>query len=343
MKISIEYESSWRNSFLEGSNNEALPKVGRKFIGSMTSLKKPENFIKREVTIDTVMGVLNRLIGDQRKLYQSRNDRHYFFKDIEPIVSFVDAPKVINNEMTYIRNITGSTDQGSFSGLIVTQSPALTSDFSSELWGILTFSIDDLCEFIIDESFTVPRSIDLSPTNIADIGDGLKKHKKMPNEGIYKKSALVAKSTFSELVKPSIPEPYLEKDVMVKPERLYAAALYIQFDRLKSRFDMKPALTKYGLLAGFSKRGFNGRRDFMKNFVTGGEKKIWGNPYMHDKFITGEGKTKHLMTKASGTLKIDIDVDKVKGREIEGMIENAGVSSFYLGKKGLAYVSSIRV
>ena len=341
MKITIEYESSWRNSFLEGSNNEALPKTGRKFIGSMTSLKKPENFIKREITTDTVMGILNRLIGDQRKLYQSRNDTHYFFKDIEPIVSFVDVPKVINNEMTYIRNITGSTDQSSFSGLVVTQSPVLTSEFSSELWSILMLNVDDLCEFIIDESFIVPGNIDLSPTNIADIGDGLKKLKKMPNEGIYKKSALIAKSNFPELIKSSTPEPYFEKDMMIKPERLYAAALYIQFNRLKNRFDMKSALTKSGLLAGFSKRGFNGRRDFMKNFVTGGEKKIWGSPYIHEEFIKGEGKTKHLMTKASGTLEIIINVSRDKAKEIKRMVDSAGVSSFYLGKKGLAYVGTI--
>ena len=68
MKIIIEYESSWRNSFLDGSNNEPLPKNGRKFVGSMTSLRKSENYIKHEVTLDTVMGVLNRLIGDRKSV-----------------------------------------------------------------------------------------------------------------------------------------------------------------------------------------------------------------------------------------------------------------------------------
>jgi hypothetical protein len=42
-------------------------------------------------------------------------------------------------------------------------------------------------------------------------------------------------------------------------------------------------------------------------------------------------------------LEITIDVDFAKGQEIKTLIENAGVSSFYLGKKGLAYVSNIRV
>ena len=96
MKIIIKYESCWRNSFLDGNNNEALPKKGRKFIGSMTSLKKPENFIKREITDDTVMGVLNRLIGDQRKLYQSRQDKEYYFQKLESIIRFTDKLTRIN-------------------------------------------------------------------------------------------------------------------------------------------------------------------------------------------------------------------------------------------------------
>ena len=50
-----------------------------------------------------------------------------------------------------------------------------------------------------------------------------------------------------------------------------------------------------------------------------------------------------MMTKASGQLEITIDVDRDKAQEIKTLIENAGVSSFYLGKKGLAYVSNIRL
>ena len=83
MKITIDYESSWRNSFLDGSNNEPLPRAGRKFVGSMTNLKISGNFLQRNITVDTVMGILNRLIGDQRKLYQSRQGDDYIFHSIE--------------------------------------------------------------------------------------------------------------------------------------------------------------------------------------------------------------------------------------------------------------------
>ena len=134
MKITIEYEASWRNSFLDGNNNEKLPSKGRKFIGSMKSLGKAENFIQRNISLDTVMGILNRLIGDQRKLYQSRESQAYYFKDIEGLVEFEDVPRVINNDMTYIRNITGSTDQNSYTGMIQINDPVFNSEYSNEFW-----------------------------------------------------------------------------------------------------------------------------------------------------------------------------------------------------------------
>ena len=34
MRIIIDYEASWRNSFLDGDNNLPIPEQGRKYIGS---------------------------------------------------------------------------------------------------------------------------------------------------------------------------------------------------------------------------------------------------------------------------------------------------------------------
>ena len=149
MEIVIDYEASWRNSFLDGSNSEPLPKNGRNFIASMSELKKEGNYIKREVTKDTVMGILNRLIGDQRKLYQARNGQ-YFFKDIEPLVEFDDRKKE-TGEIVYIRNMNGSTDQNSFSGMIKADDPLFKKDYSNELWSVLQTSFDELCQFILED------------------------------------------------------------------------------------------------------------------------------------------------------------------------------------------------
>jgi len=335
MKIIIDYESSWRNSFLEGDNNEPLPPKGRKFVGSMTSLKKPENFKKRGITLDTVMGLLNRIIGDQRKLYQSRASEDYFFSDID----YPETEKVLfkdrsieTREMTFIRNITGSTDQNSFTGSIKSSDTMFQSDYSEEFWGILALDFESLCQFIINAESRVQATIDMEPIPIISRLDALNKEKVVQNEDLAGKALEALSQSFPEI-------EYLNKKGMIMPISLYCSALYLQLERLAERgFDMASAKTKAGGISGISKRGFTAK-DFMNRFTTGDKKKIWGNPYIRKERIKGVGEVTSLMTKASGQLEINIDVSRDKAKEIKEMIDCAGVSSFYLGKKGLAYVS----
>lgn len=337
MKIIIEYDSSWRNSFLDGSNNEALPKKGRKFIGSMTSLRKAENFKKHELTLDTVMGVLNRLIGDQRKLYQARNDQDtYFFKDIESSITFDDVKRkqVLTEEMTYIRNISGSTDQNSFTGIVKSDDVMFLSDYSKDFWGVLALNFDQLCQFILEDK-KLESEISLNPLFIISRLELLNKEKAVENTGL-------ANEAMTELHKDFPDINYLNNKELIMPISIYCSALYLQLIRLSKKYDMDSAKTKAGGISGISKRGFT-KKDFMNRFTTGDKKKIWGNPYIRKERIKGIGEVTFLMTKASGSLEIEIPIEREQGKELETMIKNAGVSSFYLGKKGLAYVSKIRV
>lgn len=342
MKIIIEYESSWRNSFLDGSNNEELPKSGRNFIGSMTTLKKEGNFITRGVTKDTVMGILNRLIGEQAKLYQARQRTDYYFADIEKSLTDADIVDnaMISNEMVYIRNVSGSTDQNSFTGLIRDNHPTFKSDYSPMFWGVLWLDKNSLLNFILDEEYIVNDLSDdkLNPLSILEKSNELDKLKNIVKDELLTAAIDKLNQIFAN-------EAYVEKNDSIKLVRLYAGALYIQFNRLSSKFNMDTACNKRGnniYLYGFSKRGFNGSRDFMKNFITGGEKIIWGNPYLHKELKKGEGEVSSILTKASGQLEINLNISKDQARDLEEKIENAGVSAFYLGKKGLAYVKDIR-
>ena len=143
MRIIIDYEASWRNSFLDGSNDELLPKKGRNFVASMTELKKSENFHQRSVTKNTVMGILSRLIGDQRKLYDAKASDDYYFAGIEQMIDFVDKPTVINQETAYIRNMKGSTDQNSFTGMIRFFSQIIRMSFG-RYWHLILSSCANL-------------------------------------------------------------------------------------------------------------------------------------------------------------------------------------------------------
>lgn len=330
MEIIIDYEASWRNSFLDGSNNEQLPKAGRNYIASISALKEQGNYIKREITNDTVMGILNRLIGDQRKLYQAREGQ-YFFKDIESSVSFQDDRKE-TAEMLYLRNMNGSEDQNSFTGMVKGNDPIFTSDYSSELWGVLALDFNSLCEFIIN-STKINHTISLDPISVIEKLEELNKEKAVENTGSVAETLSVLNKKFPDA-------EYVDKNDMIRPIMFYCSGLYLQLERLP--YDLSSAKTKSGGLSGISKRGFT-KKDFMARFTTGEKKKIWGNPYIKKEKIKGVGEVTSLLTKASGQLKITIDVNKQKATEIKQMIENAGVSAFYLGKKGLAYVSSIRV
>jgi hypothetical protein len=123
---------------------------------------------------------------------------------------------------------------------------------------------------------------------------------------------------------------------------LYCSALYLQLERLSKHFDVSSARTKAGGLSGISNNGFT-KKDFMARYTSGEKKKIWGNPYVRKERIKGVGEVTSLMEKAGGTLNIELEIDRETAKDLCEKIENAGVSSFYLGKKGLAYVSDIRI
>lgn len=332
MKITIDYEASWRNSFLDGSNDETLPKKGRNFVSSMTELKKETNFHIREISKNTVMGVLNRLIGDQRKLYQARESDCYYFADMESTISFKDKPKVINHEMAYIRNMKGSTDQNSFTGMIKVNDPIFQSDYSAEFWGVFALDFYELQDFILDET-PISKPISLDPISILDRLEGIKKMKPVEYTGRVKLASEKLSSMYEKY------KPLNNKELQsVLP--MYCSALYLQLQKLSSAYDMSSAKSKMGGISGISNNGFT-PKDFMDKYTTGAKKRIYGNPYMREEFVKGEGKIKHTLTKASGQLEIQLDINLDKAKELKSMIECAGVSSFYLGKKGLAYVSNI--
>ena len=193
------------------------------------------------------MSILNRLIGDQRKLYQARDNKKYFFKAIESKVSFEDKP-TITNEMTYIRNMTGNTDQNAFTGAIKINDKMFTSEYSGEFWGVLALDFDEICEFIIKGN-NIKKNMQLDPLSIIVRLDALKKEKVLENIGKTNKAILVLNQHFPEI-------DYQNNNGKVMPISLYCSSLYLQLERLAERFDVTSAKTKAGGISGVSKRGY---------------------------------------------------------------------------------------
>ncbi|MFB6349946.1 type I-Fv CRISPR-associated protein Cas5fv [Moraxella sp. ZJ142] len=302
----------------------------------MSALKKEGNYIKREVTIDTVMGILNRLIGDQAKLYQARAREDYFFADIEPKVSFEDKPLVRSQEIVRLQNLTGATDKNLFTGMIKANHPFLKSKWSQAFWNILALDVPELLAFILGDGDAVNRveqNITLDPLVLTSRLEEIAKIKSFePTEDSEKASELLSQK-FENY------KPYDSKDKQrVLP--LYCSALYLQLSHLENEHDLSAIKAPRGGIRGISNNTIT-PRDFMQQFTTGGAKLVYGGPYLKESFVAGEGKVREVLDKCSGELLINIDVDDKKAEQIKQMIENAGVGCFYVGKKGLAYVASI--
>lgn len=319
---------------LDGSNNEPVPKKGRKFVGSMTSLKKEENRMYRGVSQNTIEGILSLLIGDRRKLYQAKCDPEYFFNDMQ--LEFTDETTE-TEELVYVRNLTGNYDQNSYCGLLNDMHPIFTSTYSASLWSILFMDIDEVLAFINTGIYMQPSSAPstFDPLMIAERFDELNKLKDhVPAEIPEWVSAISALSAYFPDVEYS-----LTSGGKFRPVAFYCSAMYLMIDKLSQAHDLSSVLTKQGFLSGISKRSFS-RSDFFSPF-SNGKRLAHGNPYMSVQRIKGIGEQVNKMITACGTLTVRINGPKEKIIALPKMIENAGIGCFRVGKKGLAYVASI--
>ncbi len=344
MKIIIEYESSWRNSFLDGSNDEQLPKQGRNFVASSAKLKDSTNFHQREITQNTVMGILNRLIGDQRKLYQSRQSEDYYFADMENLIHFQDNSKIQSNEVVYLRNIEGSDDKKGYMGMINANHPIVKSEYSFEFWNVLSLNIEQLCEFILRDKlikdFELEKTLPLDPLSILGQLEDINSRKPIDYDDKIQEASKVLTVLFGK--KPTDKsgyEPKVNANGTFGVLPLYCCALYLQMQRIETKLHISMPKAQRGGISGISHNGFT-PKDFMNAYVTEGKKQSYGSPYI---FEDKQERVRKFLTKANGQLEIRLDINDEQAKELKQMIDNAGVSSFYLGKKGLAYVSDIRL
>lgn len=364
MKIVINYNSTWRNSVLTGSNDEPVTK--RAFKASSKSTTPPD---VKSISENTVLGVLSRLIGDQRKLYQAKKSDNFYFKDMDIRFKEVEKKRLVWNEKVFLINKSENRPpQSSYIGVLADDEPLFFSEYSATLWSILDLNLHELMNFIINpavkkvQAEVSPKHIlnrviyDLSnmdsiqfledkiklvqdrlqteldkdrqsekriqnfTNEIQALKDELDTQEVIDFERKLKTSISILQETFPDVA-------YVEKNGSIYPIRLYAGALYLLINELnKQNVDTSLLVSKNGAIKGFSKRSFNGVRDFL-NPLMGNKKKTTHTPYD--------------LTKADGQLEIKLDIDLEKAKELKNMIECAGVSSFYLGKKGLAYVSSI--
>jgi hypothetical protein len=330
MQIIIEYESSWRNSFL--SDEREAGDLKRNFIA--TSKQLPKNFKEVGITHNTVMGILNRLIGEQKKLFKARQRDNYFFKEIESQVTFFDKSEE-SLEIVYLRNVSkDSEDPKAFTGIVKAADLSFISDYSLFLWGVLFLELDEIIKLVLED-----EKIDFSKfenkIHPIDIKNRLSSFSGTLNiEGEIL-------SLLEKFEKNLIDFEMKNLEEKINISTIYALLIYWQLNELRKQYDVSSVLSPQGKLTGISLSGIFTEKDFMARYSSGGKKKSWGSPYLLPSKKFSE-PTKMLTKANNGQLEIHLDISKEQARNLEEKIENAGVSSFYLGKKGLAYVTDIR-
>jgi hypothetical protein len=331
MYLRIPFDSKWGNSFLGGDNNKPLPKNGRDYIASTSNMKKnPENYIRKDVSIHTTMGILNRLIGDQRKLFQSRSEPNYFYADIEDKVTFNIADLCVSEEVARLSNGNKSSDPTASIGLVDDRHPLIEAEEAGALWAPLMADIDTLCDYISHDTTLEP----FPDLTFDTLYNKLLERKAAKNVVISNKV-----SHAIEILQKAYPSTdYLVKDKL-NSQAMYMSAVYISLNKLSETVDTDDWLTPTKVLPGLAKKTFTEKG--FNAFFAKGSKKQYSNPYIQKTY--GKDAVNHLLHKSSGTLEINIEIPSKKALEIKRMIENACVTSFCVGKKGVAYLDKISI
>jgi len=321
---------------IQNSNSCYFKDIEEKITFAITEKQTSENelvMLINKSNSRTGEGKYIGVIKDDTALFFSKNAPKLWsvlYLSLNEIIDFINNPNLIETDGSSMpRDILNRLDE-------IAEMPALQT--IEKRVGKKIFGKQKQKERIktIDKSDL--KTIDKIEKMIAKFDEDIDSINK--NTDFNKESNIVLK-ILSSLEKhfPEISKNnYLKKGGEIIAIRLYAAALYLQADTLeKSGKNMSKlyVFQKSGInkgsktIHGFSKKGFNGVRDFLNKFSTGGSKKAVKTPF--------------LLRKESGKLNIALDVESIRAEEIKNMINSAGVSSFYLGKKGLAYVDDISI
>lgn len=124
MKIHINYNSSWTNSFYNSKNKISFNKLDRdrnieekiesfnnlnEKVEALKTQKKYPNYKLSDISHNTVFGILSRITGDVRRISDINNG---IIKAVENKTSFINNP-CYSEELVFLRN---STDNDSKDG-----------------------------------------------------------------------------------------------------------------------------------------------------------------------------------------------------------------------------------
>lgn len=334
MEIKIKYKSIWGNSFLSSPED-----IKRKYIASSKGLKNKDNYKKRDIEITTVYGLLYRFMGARHSLSKLLNEDNSIINGLikNGSISFENIKSSESNELVYLRNNANNT--GQYSGV---PDESLIDMGLMNAIDVLFFNRTELIDYLVNDK---KKKIDIDKISIIDISKKIEEIYKDKSLNVEKSEDKDFSDEYKELNKAY--KKIINKDIDKDANIGLLAINKSTHENFKNKNEALKYLTTNATFTGVS---LNGNSFTLKNFMEkfASSKISYGNPYQIDLFITNphskeskKMKINKKLTKSDGLLTIKIDCDRNTAQEIKEYINNAGVSAFYLGKKGLAYIDKI--
>lgn len=345
MEISIKYDSIWGNSFIEAENEDNKK---RKYIASLSSMNDNKNkdnqkdlYKRRGISLTTVYGLMYRLVGARAPLSQLLKTDDSIVMDLIKggLISFENKRVIESDELVYLKNNSLNTDQNSYSGV---PDESMMSMGLLNAVDVLFYSRDELVDYLKTGKKVKKHLPELS---IIDLSKKLEEIYKTKELKLKKIEADEVNHEYNEINKAY--EAVLNKEIHLNANLGLLAINKSIYETFKDNDEANKYLTSSSTFSGVSLNGNSFTlKDFMKKFAS--PKIVYGNPYKTDFWVINpnskDGKNmkfNKMLTKSNGELIIKIDCDRKTASDIKLAIDNAGVSAFYLGKKGLAYTDKI--
>ena len=344
MKIVIEYSSSWDVKLLENNISKSSINKYRKII--------KKNAKSNGVTFNTILGILYRLVGDQRKVWHIL-ERNNYLGLTEQNIRFKTYNVKKTKESIALRDISGVFNPASTIGLAKKESHPVFKD--KNICGMMMFPFYcepiELYDLIVNSKFGNVRPFDMkSRISIIKIFDKLKSEIDLEiknNNNLTKMEikngvqitqkevnglSLKQRLDIMSVLRNKFPDVnyFSSREADISKYYIFClSAMYICYDEIVkkypyvSNFDKNNKDKKWA--KGISKRNITDKD--LVGSITGGKNTTINYPMMIDT--------------SSGFLEITIDTDEESAIQLKEMIEYANVGCFQVGKKGLAFVKQI--
>lgn len=371
MIIDISYEGKWSNSFLDDPKprNEKGETPPRNYIATISNLKKnPDDYKIRDITLNTIYGVLYRLVGARKALDIMLEEDTSLIKTIisEDRISFSHNPTAISQEIVYLRNSKNEPAQAEYAG--VPDLSFLGNEDLSPIFQIADYTQKELVSYILTQ-VRPDRELEGSVKCLFDLNFILSTSKdRMITDSPYRppvadenkkkgklKKYIIAyadpdelegiSAAYHEFVADALKtktEAMIEQTKLSPKSNILIAAINIAtIEYVRGNPNTKIKKMLQGALPVFKGCGKNAKDFTVRDFLTpttGYNKIQFGNPYRVEGI---NGKPDIWLRKMNGDVEIKIDCNMEEARELSKMIDYAGVGPFYIGKKGLAYVTKI--